>query len=89
LLCNDCEIGGYTRAVSERRLSKHVPAAKNRRATIEALLKTGCFYEVLYEELVLKITGVDSSVRQSVKTGLDHVKLKNLHCLTPLPGNVW
>jgi hypothetical protein len=27
LLCNDLEIGGYTRAISGRRLGKYVPAA--------------------------------------------------------------
>jgi hypothetical protein len=28
LLCNDREMGGYTRAVSEQRLCKHVPVAR-------------------------------------------------------------
>jgi hypothetical protein len=44
LLCDDREVGEYTRAVSGQRLGKHVPAATNRRAT------TGCFYVVRAEE---------------------------------------
>jgi hypothetical protein len=40
LLCNDREIGKYTRAVSRQRLSKHVSAAKDTRSTIELLLET-------------------------------------------------
>jgi hypothetical protein len=51
LLCNDREMGEYTRAVSGQRLGKHIPAATNRRATIETLLETGCFYVVRAEEL--------------------------------------
>jgi hypothetical protein len=43
--------GVYTRTVSGRRLGKHVPAATNRRATIELLLETGCFYVVRAEML--------------------------------------
>jgi hypothetical protein len=35
----------YTRAISEQRLGKHVPRATCRRAKIEVLLETGCFYE--------------------------------------------
>jgi hypothetical protein len=31
LLCNDREMGGYTRAVSGHRLGKHVPVAKQQR----------------------------------------------------------
>jgi hypothetical protein len=45
LLCNDREMGGYTRAVSGQRLNKQVPA------TIELLLGTGCFYAVPAGEL--------------------------------------
>jgi hypothetical protein len=30
-----------------------------------------------------------SSVRDAVKKGLELVKLKNLHCHKPLPGNGW
>jgi hypothetical protein len=28
LLCNDCDIGGYTRAVSGQQLSKHFPVTR-------------------------------------------------------------
>jgi hypothetical protein len=51
LLCDDCEIGEYTRDVSRQRFCKHFPAATNRRTTIEVLLETGCFYVVRAEEL--------------------------------------
>jgi hypothetical protein len=51
LLGNDREMGGYTRAVSGQRLSKHVPAATNRRATTEVLLETGCVCVVRAKEL--------------------------------------
>jgi hypothetical protein len=37
LLCNDLEMGGYTRAVSGQRLRKHVPAATNLKETITQL----------------------------------------------------
>jgi hypothetical protein len=51
LLCDDRDIGEYTRDVSRQRLGKHVPAAKNRDATIETLLGRECFYVVHAEEL--------------------------------------
>jgi hypothetical protein len=51
LVCNKRETGGYTRAVSEQRLCKHVLAATNRRTTIEVLLETGCFFVVRAEDL--------------------------------------
>jgi hypothetical protein len=51
LLFNDREMGGYTKAVSGQRLSKHVPAVTNRRTTIEVLLETGRFYVIRAEEL--------------------------------------
>jgi hypothetical protein len=35
LLCNDPEMGGYTRVVSGQRLGKHVPAGTNPEATIK------------------------------------------------------
>jgi hypothetical protein len=35
LLCNDREMGGYTRALSGQRLGKHVPEATDTNATIE------------------------------------------------------
>jgi hypothetical protein len=34
LLCNDCEMGGYTMDVSGQRLGKHVPAATDTHATM-------------------------------------------------------
>jgi hypothetical protein len=39
------------RDVSRQRLGKHIPVATNRRATMEVLLETGCFYVVRAEEL--------------------------------------
>jgi hypothetical protein len=51
LLCDDREIGEYTRDVSMQRLSKHVPAATNLRAAMQVLMDTGCFYMVRAEEL--------------------------------------
>jgi hypothetical protein len=60
LLCDDCEIGEYTSDASRQRLVKHVPVATNRRATIEVLLETGCFYVVRAEELSLRQLGQPS-----------------------------
>jgi hypothetical protein len=37
LLCNNHDVGGYSRAVSWQRLGKHVPAATDTNATIEQL----------------------------------------------------
>jgi hypothetical protein len=37
--------------VSTQRLGKHIPAATNRRATIDVLLETGYFYVVRAEGL--------------------------------------
>jgi hypothetical protein len=51
LLSNDRELGEYTRDISRQRLGKDVPTANNRRATIEILFETGCFYVVRAEEL--------------------------------------
>jgi hypothetical protein len=51
LLCDDREIDEYTRDFSGQRLSKHVPAATNRRATTEVVLETGCFCVFHTEEL--------------------------------------
>jgi hypothetical protein len=70
--------GGYTRAVPGQRLGKHVPAAINRRATIEVLLETGCFYVVPAEKL--PCDDQVSSVREAVKIELECVKLINRHC---------
>jgi hypothetical protein len=45
LLCNNCKMDRYTRAVSGQWLSKHVPTATNTNATIEKLV----FYVVRAE----------------------------------------
>jgi hypothetical protein len=37
LLCNDCDMGGYTRTVCGQRLGNHVPGATDTNATIEEL----------------------------------------------------
>jgi hypothetical protein len=50
-LCDNREVGEYTRDVSWHRLCKHLPEATNRRATIEMLLETGCFCVVRAQEL--------------------------------------
>jgi hypothetical protein len=52
LLCDDCEICEYTGDVPRQRLGTHVTAGTNRRATIEVLLETGCYYVVRAEELL-------------------------------------
>jgi hypothetical protein len=74
-------MGGYTRTVSGQRLGKHVPTAMNRRAITEVLLEMAFsirFVPTSYKE---DNWGVQVSfVRESVKTGLECVKLKNLHC---------
>jgi hypothetical protein len=36
-----------------------------------------------------RYSSVDSSAREAVKIESEHVKLKNLHCKKPLPGNGW
>jgi hypothetical protein len=80
---------GFTRAVSGQRLGKHVSAGTNRRATIDVLLETGISVQSVarsYKED--NWGGQVSSVRESVKRGLELVKLKNLHCYKPLPGKV-
>jgi hypothetical protein len=72
LLCNDREMGGYTRVVSGQLLGKHHPAAKNRRATMEILLERGVsawsgtrsYKEDNWGDRF-------SSVRESVKRGLE------------------
>jgi hypothetical protein len=73
-------MGGYTRAVSGQQLGERVHAATDANATIEEL----CFLCGPCGGVILKITGatesVDIPVRESVKRGLERVKLKNLHC---------
>jgi hypothetical protein len=51
LLGNDHKMGRYSGAVSVQLLGKHVPAATNRRATLEVLLETGWFSLVCAEIL--------------------------------------
>jgi hypothetical protein len=38
LLCNDIEMGGYTRTVSGQRLGKHVPEATDTHITEESFI---------------------------------------------------
>jgi hypothetical protein len=84
LLCNDCEMGGYTRATSGQRLSKHVPAATDANAKIGEL----CFLCGPCRDVISKGQGWNlvncqlkiGSVRECVKRGLERVKLKKLHC---------
>jgi hypothetical protein len=52
-LCNDREMGGYTRAVSGQRLSKHVPAATDTKATTEEF----CFPCGPYRDIISKGQG--------------------------------
>jgi hypothetical protein len=66
-------MGGYNKAVSGQRISKHVPAATNRRATIrvEILLETGCFFVVRVEWLHARDkVRAWSALYGCVKTGL-------------------
>jgi hypothetical protein len=70
LLCDDREIGKYTRAVSRQRLGKHVPAGKNRRAAIEILLGVST-WSVPRSYLEGDCGDPVSSVRESVKRGLE------------------
>jgi hypothetical protein len=86
LLSNDREMGAYTRAVSGQRLDKHVPTATDTNATIPVedlsflcdpcrdVNKQGIRLELIH------LSGQLSSVRESLKRGLERVKLKNLHC---------
>jgi hypothetical protein len=71
--------------VYRQRIGKHVPAATNTHATIELLLETVFStrsMQMAYNEdrwgdtVSLEL----SSVRESVKRGHEHVKLKNLYC---------
>jgi hypothetical protein len=55
LLCNDCEMGGYTRTVSGQQLSKYVPVARQQiinNATVGLQQWKSCvFYVVRAEKL--------------------------------------
>jgi uncharacterized protein (DUF1501 family) len=67
--------------VAGQRLGKHVPTATNRRTTIEVLLETGVSTRSVPRSYKEDNWGDHvSSVWKSVKRGLEHVKLKNLHC---------
>jgi hypothetical protein len=74
LLCNHCEMGGYTRAVSGQWLSKNVPAATDTNVTIEEL----CFLCGPCRDVISKGQGESlvSSVLVSVKRGPERGKLK-------------
>jgi hypothetical protein len=47
LLCNDSEMGGYTRAVSGQRLGKHVPAKQ----TTEQCPLLGSKFSIMQQKL--------------------------------------
>jgi hypothetical protein len=67
--------------VSGQRLGKYVPTPTNRRATIDVLLEAG-----VSTRSVPRVYKEDnwsdqvSSLPESVKRGLEGVKLKNFHC---------
>jgi hypothetical protein len=67
LLCNDREIGGYTRAVSGQRLGKHVPTATDTKATREKLFSMWSVSRCYKQGTRLEL----SSVRESVKRRLE------------------
>jgi hypothetical protein len=75
---------GYTRAVSGQRLGKQVPAATDTKGTIAQVQKS-CVFNVVPAGMLLreKVKGysVDNQfLRESVKTGLERMKLKNFQC---------
>jgi hypothetical protein len=71
-------MGGYTRAVFGQWLGEHVPAAADTNATIEEL----CFLCGPCRDVISKGQGQSlvTSLWESVKRGLEGVKLKTLHC---------
>jgi hypothetical protein len=69
-------MGEYTTVVSGQRLGKHVPAAKDKKATTEQLFSVWSVPRRYGQGIWLEL----SSLRESVKKGLERVKLKNLHC---------
>jgi hypothetical protein len=73
---------GYgTTFVCRQRLGKHVPAATDAHATIEILLETGFSTRSVPRSYKEDNWGNQiSSLWESVKRGLERVKLKNLHC---------
>jgi hypothetical protein len=76
-------MGGYTRAVSKQRFSKHLPAATDTIATIEELFSTRSVPRSYKQGKKLIV----SSVQESVQTGLEPETEEN-PLLEPLPGNV-
>jgi hypothetical protein len=78
-------MGGYARAVSEQRLGKHVPVARQQilnnavvglqqwKSCISTWSVPRSYFEDNWSDQV-------SSVQASVKRGLVRVKLNNLHC---------
>jgi hypothetical protein len=58
LLCNNCEMGSYTRAVSGQRLGKHVPVARQL-SSMPRCYKQGT------SQLIV------SSIWEAVKSGLE------------------
>jgi hypothetical protein len=77
-------MGGYTRANSGQRLSKHVPIVRqqilnNATVGLQQWKRGVSAWSVLrcYKQLSQLIL---SSVRESVKKGLQRVMLKNLRC---------
>jgi hypothetical protein len=81
LLCDNSEIRKYIIRVSMQRLGKHVPREANRRATIEVLLETGVSTQSVPRNYKEETWVVQVNfVRESVKRGLQRVKLKYLHC---------
>jgi hypothetical protein len=63
LLCDDGEIGKYTRPFSRQWPSKHVPTVMNRHATIEVLLQT-----VFTRSVLRKTTRAIKSVQYGKRT---------------------
>jgi hypothetical protein len=44
LLCNDCEMSKYTRAVSGQHFGKDIPAASDKNATVVQQQRNGVLY---------------------------------------------
>jgi hypothetical protein len=57
--------------------------------TIELLLKVMLLVVSFYLPVARVFSYELSSAREAVKIGPERGKLKNLHCLRPLPGNSW
>jgi hypothetical protein len=84
--------GFETTIVSWKQFDKHVPTATDSHATIEELLETGFSAQSVqrgYKEDKWgdRVSSVRESVRKrarwrgaAVQGGLEHVKLKKLHC---------